>query len=117
MNVRWFSSAPAVVAASLLNSPSCPISCPTPPPTGVSLILIVMLGPPTMATIQCLEIGFDELFPLFALSTPDVGGLGWNSMQIGKVTCYMTHTRTDSGRRPGWLTEMCRNRSLPCRVW
>ncbi|CAN0090137.1 unnamed protein product [Ectocarpus sp. 4 AP-2014] len=35
--------------------------------------------------VQALQIGFDEAYPLFALSTPDVGGLGWNTFQIGKV--------------------------------
>eukprot|EP00752_Nemacystus_decipiens_P004782 g4353.t1 len=31
------------------------------------------------------QIGLDEVFPLYAQSTPDVGGLSWNSVQIGKV--------------------------------
>ncbi|CAM9856631.1 unnamed protein product, partial [Ectocarpus sp. 12 AP-2014] len=35
--------------------------------------------------VQALQIGFEEAYPLFALSTPDVGGLGWNTFQIGKV--------------------------------
>ncbi|CAN0081848.1 unnamed protein product [Ectocarpus sp. 12 AP-2014] len=35
--------------------------------------------------VQSLQIGFEEAYPLFALSTPDVGGLGWNTFQIGKV--------------------------------
>lgn len=30
-------------------------------------------------------MGFEEAYPLFALSTPDVGGLGWDPLQIGKV--------------------------------
>ena len=38
-------------------------------------------------------IGFDEAFPLWMLSTPDVGGLGWNTKQIGEVTIA-------SGRAP-----------------
>ncbi|CAN0329264.1 unnamed protein product, partial [Pylaiella littoralis] len=31
-----------------------------------------------------LEIGFYDVYPLLALSTPDVGGLGWNAVQVGK---------------------------------
>lgn len=34
---------------------------------------------------QTVSIGFDEAYPLFALSTPDVGGLGWSTVEIGKV--------------------------------
>lgn len=38
---------------------------------------------------QALIIGFEEAYPLFALSTPDVGGLGWDVLQVGTVrlTC------------------------------
>lgn len=32
-----------------------------------------------------MAIGYDEVFPLWALSTPDVGGLGWGIEEIGKV--------------------------------
>ncbi|CAM9177422.1 unnamed protein product [Scytosiphon promiscuus] len=32
-----------------------------------------------------VSIGFDEAYPLFAISTPDVGGLGWDPVEIGKV--------------------------------
>ncbi|CAM9674916.1 unnamed protein product [Ectocarpus sp. 6 AP-2014] len=35
--------------------------------------------------ISTVSIGFDEVYPLFALSTPDVGGLGWSTVEIGKV--------------------------------
>lgn len=35
--------------------------------------------------MQALLIGFEEAYPLWALSTPDVGGLGWDSVEIGKV--------------------------------
>eukprot|EP00752_Nemacystus_decipiens_P006569 g5915.t1 len=35
--------------------------------------------------VQALIMGFEEAYPLFALSTPDVGGLGWDTLQIGKV--------------------------------
>lgn len=31
-------------------------------------------------------IGFDEVFPLWALSTPSAGGLGWGTHQIGKAS-------------------------------
>ncbi|CAM9645936.1 unnamed protein product [Ectocarpus fasciculatus] len=34
---------------------------------------------------SAVDIGFDEVYPLFALSTPDVGGLGWSTLEIGKV--------------------------------
>lgn len=30
-------------------------------------------------------MGFEEAYPLFALSTPDVGGLGWGILQVGMV--------------------------------
>eukprot|EP00903_Cladosiphon_okamuranus_P022385 g20588.t2 len=36
-------------------------------------------------TVQALIIGFEEAYPLYALSTPDVGGLGWDPQNIGKV--------------------------------
>lgn len=32
-----------------------------------------------------LHIGFEEVYPLWALSTPDVGGLGWEIFEIGTV--------------------------------
>lgn len=35
--------------------------------------------------VQVISIGFEEVYPLWALSTPDVGGLGWNIKQIGQV--------------------------------
>lgn len=34
---------------------------------------------------QAIVIGFEEAYPLWALSTPDVGGLGWGTIEIGKV--------------------------------
>lgn len=34
---------------------------------------------------QSLVTGFEEVYPLWALSTADVGGLEWSTMQIGKV--------------------------------
>lgn len=30
-------------------------------------------------------IGFDETFPLWALSAAEVGGLGWDTKRIGQV--------------------------------
>ncbi|CAM9145508.1 unnamed protein product, partial [Hapterophycus canaliculatus] len=42
---------------------------------------VLVLG----CTVQTIQIGFEEAYPLFALSTPDVGGLGWNTVQIGRV--------------------------------
>lgn len=39
----------------------------------------------TLASSQALDIDFEETFPLRALSTPDVGGLGWGTAEIGKV--------------------------------
>ncbi|CAM9273702.1 unnamed protein product, partial [Ectocarpus sp. 6 AP-2014] len=38
---------------------------------------------------QSLLTGFEEVFPLWALSTVGVGGLGWGTMEIGKVL-FMT---------------------------
>eukprot|EP00752_Nemacystus_decipiens_P005837 g5273.t1 len=35
--------------------------------------------------VQAIQIGLNEAYPLFALSTVDVGGLGWNALQIGQV--------------------------------
>ncbi|CAM9609748.1 unnamed protein product, partial [Laminaria digitata] len=35
--------------------------------------------------IQALLIGFEEAYPLWVLSTPDVGGLSWGTIEIGKV--------------------------------
>ncbi|CAM9212872.1 unnamed protein product [Ectocarpus sp. 12 AP-2014] len=37
------------------------------------------------AMVQMLSIGFDEVYPLWAVSTTDVGGMGWAPAQIGKV--------------------------------
>eukprot|EP00752_Nemacystus_decipiens_P005353 g4854.t1 len=45
----------------------------------VKMILFIV------AIVQMASIGFEEAFPLFALSTTDVGGLGWGTEQIGKV--------------------------------
>jgi len=30
-------------------------------------------------------VGFNEVFPLWMLSTSEVGGLGWKTNEIGKV--------------------------------
>ncbi|CAN0329539.1 unnamed protein product [Pylaiella littoralis] len=35
--------------------------------------------------LQMLQLGLEEAYPLFAFSTPDVGGLGFDSKQIGQV--------------------------------
>ncbi|CAN0434045.1 unnamed protein product [Ascophyllum nodosum] len=32
-----------------------------------------------------MRVGFDEAFPLWMLSTPDVGGLGWENKEIGEL--------------------------------
>lgn len=32
-----------------------------------------------------MHIGVEEVLPLWMLSTPDVGGLGWDIQQIGQV--------------------------------
>eukprot|EP00752_Nemacystus_decipiens_P004106 g3756.t1 len=45
------------------------------------VVMLLLLG----CMNATLSIGFDELYPLYALSTPDVGGLGWSPLQIGKV--------------------------------
>eukprot|EP00903_Cladosiphon_okamuranus_P012516 g11720.t1 len=36
---------------------------------------------------QSLLTGFEEVYPLWALSIADVGGLEWNTLQIGKALC------------------------------
>lgn len=41
------------------------------------------LHPPVV--IEMMVVGFDEVFPLWMLSTPEVGGLGWNTEEIGEV--------------------------------
>ena len=33
-----------------------------------------------------ISIGFEEVFPLWALSTPSAGGLGWGTHQIGQAS-------------------------------
>lgn len=35
--------------------------------------------------IQALLVGFEGVYPLWALSTPDRGGLGWATIDIGQV--------------------------------
>ncbi|CAM9109513.1 unnamed protein product [Ectocarpus sp. 8 AP-2014] len=42
-----------------------------------------------VCVVQSLLTGFEEVFPLWALSTVGVGGLGWGTMEIGKVL-FMT---------------------------
>eukprot|EP00904_Undaria_pinnatifida_P002432 jgi/Undpi1/1218/HiC_scaffold_108.g14132.m1 len=34
---------------------------------------------------QCTLIGLDEVYPLWAVSTVDAGGLGWGTVEIGQV--------------------------------
>lgn len=34
---------------------------------------------------QVLVIGLEEAYPLWMLSMPNVGGLGWGTLEIGKV--------------------------------
>eukprot|EP00904_Undaria_pinnatifida_P010340 jgi/Undpi1/6436/HiC_scaffold_20.g08917.m1 len=46
---------------------------------GVKLILGIVLF------LQMVVIGCEEAYPLWALSTPSVGGLGWGTHKIGKV--------------------------------
>lgn len=36
---------------------------------------------------KSLLTGFEEVYPLWALATVEYGGLGWDTIQIGKVTC------------------------------
>ncbi|CAM9104883.1 unnamed protein product [Ectocarpus sp. 6 AP-2014] len=38
-----------------------------------------------VCVVQSLLAGFEEVFPLWALSTVGVGGLDWGTMEIGKV--------------------------------
>lgn len=45
------------------------------------------------------SIGFEEAYPLFALSTTDVGGLGWGTEQIGKVKWRALANKFDAWRR------------------
>lgn len=48
-------------------------------------LLFFVLSTPKLVHKQALVIGFEEAYPLWALSTPDVGGLGWGTIDIGKV--------------------------------
>lgn len=54
-------------------------------PSSFGIHVTALLAP---AAIQMMLVGFDEVFPLWMLSTPEVGGLGWNTKQIGKVNYY-----------------------------
>lgn len=47
----------------------------------------VHVFPPDLRVLRCqmAAIGFDEAYPLWAVSTVDVGGLGWTPEHIGKV--------------------------------
>eukprot|EP00904_Undaria_pinnatifida_P006565 jgi/Undpi1/3038/HiC_scaffold_14.g06414.m1 len=47
--------------------------------SNVKIILLLV------CVVQALVIGFEEAFPLWALSTPGVGGLGWGTVEIGEV--------------------------------
>ncbi|CAM9485595.1 unnamed protein product, partial [Laminaria digitata] len=38
-----------------------------------------------ICVVQALLIGFEEVYPLWTLSTPNAGGLGWGPVEIGKV--------------------------------
>ncbi|CAN0007258.1 unnamed protein product [Ectocarpus fasciculatus] len=40
------------------------------------------------AIVQMSSIGFEEVYPLWAVSTTDVGGLGWTPAQIGKACIH-----------------------------
>lgn len=49
-----------------------------------------------------MGIGFEEVYPLWALSTPQAGGLGWGTEDIGKVGFslrYMTLFEVARSRR------------------
>ncbi|CAM9676943.1 unnamed protein product [Ectocarpus sp. 6 AP-2014] len=45
------------------------------------------------AMAQMSSIGFDEVYPLWAVSTTDVGGLGWAPVQIGKACIHARGVR------------------------
>lgn len=49
------------------------------------LDVLALACPHKLAHCKTLSIGFDEVYPLWALTSPDVGGLGWTIFQIGKV--------------------------------
>ncbi|CAN0354461.1 unnamed protein product [Ascophyllum nodosum] len=46
-----------------------------------TVLKVLFLG----CTVQMMRVGFDEAFPLWMLSTPDVGGLGWENKEIGEL--------------------------------
>lgn len=42
--------------------------------------------------LQSLFTGFEEVYPLWALSIVSVGGLGWSTVEIGKVEQNVMHS-------------------------
>lgn len=56
-----------------------------------------VLAFPTVLPIpycQVIGIGYDEAYPLWAVSTIDVGGLGWTPEHIGKVSKHAKPGKT-----------------------
>lgn len=47
---------------------------------------INFMGVLPILAIQMVFVGFIEVFPLWMVSTPEVGGLGWSTKKIGEVT-------------------------------
>lgn len=61
------------------------------------------LSPPGATDAQFLDNGFDEVFPLWVISTVPRGGLDWTTKDIGQVRpiyCSSFNGRRASSRHP-----------------
>lgn len=65
----------------------------------VPVVVLISCVTPSLAVIQMVVVGFDEAFPLWLLSKPDVGGLGWDPKRIGEVMEMGLSTSYDLKRR------------------
>lgn len=48
--------------------------------------LPLFFGALTTSASQMVFVGYNEVFPLWMMSTSEVGGLGWATKKIGQVT-------------------------------
>lgn len=81
--------------SSLLNAPMTHARHPQsatarllPPPH-----VLVMIQLWSSENGKALLTGFEEVYPLWALSLVSFGGLGWSTMEIGKVCARRCRTR------------------------
>lgn len=77
----------------------------------VALTLLARLGKPFEASTpkampllcQVVSIGLDEVFPLWAICTNDVGGLDYNSRQIGQVLLQLRLLSLEMSKIRSWV--------------